>query len=145
HLQVGYKAIGKIKSPNIYKRAPFLLQIFELTDSSHSFSLGIKFLNSNSFTINDEKKLYAFGQLFRNNYGVFRLNRNNYGLGKEYIVSWQPTQRVTADMAGKIIVTPKAGTGILMLSLETTNPIMSSDIINQLMVEYGELTKEDKK
>lgn len=144
HLQVGYKAIGKIKSPNIYKQAPFLLEIFELRDSSHAFSLGIKFVNPNSFTINDEKKLYSFGQLFKNYYGVFRLVRNNYGLGKEYIVSWEPTQRVTADMAGKILVTPKPGTGILMLSLETTNPILASDVVNQLMVEYGELTKEDK-
>jgi capsular exopolysaccharide synthesis family protein len=144
-LQIGYNAVGKIKSPNIYKQAPFLLQIFELNDSSRPFSLNIKFVNSNSFTINDERTRYSFGQLFKNNFGVFSLGRNNYGaVGKEYIVSWQPTQQVTASLASKIQVTPKVGTGILIATLETTNPIMSSDIINQLMIEYGELTKEDK-
>jgi len=144
NLQVGYKAVGKIKSPNIYKQAPFLLHIFELTDSSRPFSLDIKFVNPNSFTINDEKTQYHFGQLFKNNSGVFRLDKNRYGPGKEYIVSWQPTSQVTANLAGQIQVTPKVGTGILMMSLETTNPVMSADIINQLMTEYGELTKEDK-
>jgi uncharacterized protein involved in exopolysaccharide biosynthesis len=28
--------------------------------------------------------------------------------------------------------------------VETTNPLKSSDIVNQLMLEYGEMTKEDK-
>jgi capsular exopolysaccharide synthesis family protein len=144
HLQVGYNAVGKIKSPNIYKQAPFLLRIFELTDSSRPFSLDVKFVNSNSFIINGEKSHYSFGQLFKNNFGVFRLDKNNYSVGKEYIVSWEPTQAAAAGLAGKVVVTPKAGTGILMISLETTNPRMASDIINQLMVEYGEMTKEDK-
>ena len=132
-LQIGYYAVGKIKSPNIYKQAPFLLQIFELNDSLRPFSLNIKFVNSNSFTVNDERTHYSFGQLFKNNFGVFSLGRNNYGaVGREYIVSWQPTQQVTASLASKIQVTPKVGTGILIATLETTNPIMSSDIINQL-------------
>jgi tyrosine-protein kinase Etk/Wzc len=145
NLQVIYKAVGKIKSPNIYKQGPFLLQILQLSDSSRPFSLNIKFANNNSFTVNDEKSHFTFGQLFRNNYGVFRLDKNPYGsIGKEYIVTWEPTPQITADLAGNIQVTPKVGTGILIITMETTNPRMSSDIINQLMIEYGELTKEDK-
>ena len=49
NLQVGYKAIGKIKSLDIYKQGPFLLQVFDLYDSSKSFSLDIKFLNDSVF------------------------------------------------------------------------------------------------
>ncbi len=45
-LQVGYKAVGKIKSPDIYKQGPFLLQIFQLADSSRPFSLNVNFLNN---------------------------------------------------------------------------------------------------
>src|SRR5678816_2849190 len=49
-LQINYNAVGKIKSPDIYKQGPFLLQIFELTDSTRAFSLNVKFLNDSIFT-----------------------------------------------------------------------------------------------
>jgi tyrosine-protein kinase Etk/Wzc len=144
-LQVGYNAVGKIKSPDIYKQGPFLLQIFQLADSSRPFSLNINFVKNNAFTVNGERGRFTFSELFRNEYGIFRLNGNSYSApGKEYIATWQPTPQITANLAGSIQVTPKVGTDILVISLETTNPKMASDIINQLMIEYGELTKEDK-
>ena len=144
-LQVSYYAVGKIKSPNIYKQGPFLLKVFKLADSAKSFSLSVKFFNNSQFTVNDEKTHFGFGELFENRYGVFKLDRNYFtGLGKEYTVNWKPTKQVASEFAAGIAVTPKPGTGILQISLETTNPRMSSDIINQLMVEYGEQTKEEK-
>jgi len=144
-LQIGYYAVGKIKSPNIYTQGPFLLAVFELTDSSRPFSLNIKFSNNNEFTVNSDKTHFSFGQLFKNRFGVFRLNRNPFtGLGREYMVSWQPTLEVASNYAAGISVTPKPNTGILQISVETTNPKMSADIINQLMIEYGEQTKEEK-
>ena len=145
NLEVSYKAIGKIKSPDIYKQGPFLVQIFDLYDSSKSFSLGIKFLNDSVFTVNDEKEKFSFGELFRNRFGVFRLNKNSYtSPGKEYSVSWLPTAQVAAGFANSVQVAPLAGTDILTIGIETTNSLKSSDIINQLMIEYGEMTKEDK-
>jgi capsular exopolysaccharide synthesis family protein len=145
NLQISYYAVGKIKSPNIYKQGPFLLHPFEIRDSSKPFSLNIKFSNNNQFTVNGEKSHFTFGELFRNRFGVFRLDRNPFsGLGKEYTVTWKPTDQVAATYASSIIVTPKPNTGILQISLETTNPLMSSDILNQLMIEYGEQTREEK-
>src|SRR5688572_3078044 len=44
HLQVSYIAIGKITEFNIYSQAPFVMEIFELTDSSTSFATKIKIL-----------------------------------------------------------------------------------------------------
>jgi tyrosine-protein kinase Etk/Wzc len=144
-LQVAYNAVGKIKSPNIYKQGPFLLQIFQVTDSSRPFSLNINFVKNNAFTVNGEKRKFTFGELFRNEHGIFTLNGNSYSApGKEYIVTWQPIPQITGNLASNIQITPKVGTDILVISMETTNPKMSSDIINQLMIEYGELTKEDK-
>lgn len=144
-LQINYYAVGKIKSPNIYKQGPFLLKVFKLTDSSKAFTLSIRFSNNNQFTVNDEKTHFSFGQLFENRYGVFRLDRNFFtGVGREYTVTWKPTSQVVSELAAGIAVTPKPSTGILQISLETTNPTLSSDIINQLMVEYGEQTKEEK-
>src|ERR1043165_2342181 len=145
NLQVNYQAVGKIKWPDIYKQTPFLLQIFELADSSKAFGLNIKFLNDSVFNINNEKPNFSFGQLFRNRNGVFRLNRNSYSSpGKEYMITWQPTDQVAAGFAGMVQVSPKAGTDILTIAIETPNNGKSADIVNQLMTEYGEMTKEDK-
>ena len=95
--------------------------------------------------MDDEKENFRLGELFKNKYGVFRLNKNSYSSpGKEYIVSWQPTEQVTVQLVGVIQVTPKSGTDILTISIETTSSQKSTDIVNQLMTEYGEMTKEDK-
>lgn len=145
NLQVGYNAVGKIKSPDIYKQCPFLLQIFELYDSSKSFDLDIKFSKDSIFKINDEKENFRLGELFKNRFGVFRLNKNKYNSpGKEYLVTWRPTELITAQLVGAIQVTPKSGTDIVIITTETTSAQKSADIVNQLMTEYGEMTKEDK-
>ena len=144
-LQVSYNAVGKIKSPDVYKQGPFLLEIFELYDSSRSFTLDVKFSNDSVFKMDNEKENFRLGELFKNKYGVFRLNKNSYSSpGREYIVSWQPTEQVTVQLVGVIQVTPKSGTDILTISIETTSSQKSTDIVNQLMTEYGEMTKEDK-
>lgn len=145
NLQLDYNAIGKIKSPDIYKQGPFLLQIFELYDSSKSFTLDVKFLSDTVFKVDDGKENFRVGELFKNTQGVFRLNKNSYSSpGKEYTISWQPTSRVTSILTGDIQVSPKPGTDILSVAIETTNAQKSADIVNQLMIEYGEMTKEDK-
>jgi tyrosine-protein kinase Etk/Wzc len=145
HLQVDYNAVGKIKSPDIYRQGPFLLQIFELRDSSKAFTLHIKFVNDSVFRIDNETGNFTHGELFRNSHGIFRLNKNSYiSSGKEYTVSWRPTSWIASDFTNDVQVVPTPGTDILSLSIETTNPQKSADIINQLMVEYGEMTKEDK-
>jgi capsular exopolysaccharide synthesis family protein len=143
-LGVTYNAIGKIKSPDIYRQGPFLLQTFELSDSSRPFTLDIKFINDTAFTT-DGKNNFVLGELFRNKYGVFRLNKNSYSSpGREYTVSRHPSQSVAAELAGSVQVAPKNGTDILTISIESTNPQEAADIVNQLMIEYGEMTKEDK-
>jgi len=145
NLQISYNAVGKIKSPDIYKQCPFLLQIFELYDSSRSFELDIKFSKDSVFKINNEGENFKLGELFKNRFGVFRLNRNPYSsTGKEYIVGWHATDQVTAQLVGAIQVTPKNGTDIVVITIETTSAQKSADIVNQLMTEYGEMTKEDK-
>lgn len=145
NLQVEYNAVGKIKSPDIYKQGPFLLQIFELYDSSWAFTYHIKFVNDTVFTIDNQTANFTLGELFKNSLGIFRLNKNSYSSpGKEYTISWRPTSSITSKLTGDVQVVPTPGTDILSLSIETTNPQKSSDIINQLMREYGEMTKEDK-
>ncbi|MER3463962.1 MAG: hypothetical protein C4329_05645, partial [Chitinophagaceae bacterium] len=145
HLQVNYFAVGKINSPNIYKQGPFLMEVVSIPDSNRSFTLNIHFSSDNLFSVNNSKQSYAFGEAFKTEYGIFKLIKNNYsGLGKEYNVTWEPTYAAAGKYASLVQVTPKPNTGILTLTLETTNPQLSADIINVLMNKYGEWTKEDK-
>jgi tyrosine-protein kinase Etk/Wzc len=145
-LQTNYYALGKIVEKDIYKQGPFQLEIQQLKDSNASFDLHVRVLNDNQFSIDGgEKPVYNFGEFFKNQWGVMRFVRTPYWAGKEYKVTWNPAISVAAKYASQILVTPKQNTSTLVISLESTNPQLSADVINQLMVEYGEMTREDKK
>ncbi len=145
-LQYNYNVIGKIKTLNIYKTGPFLIQTEVLTDSSRAFSLKIKFNSENEFRVNDDNTLIPFGKRFKNQYGTFRLIRvPQAGVSKEYTIEYLPTSSAAGRYASAVMVSPKTvGTGILNLSMQGTNPNQCADIINQLMDEYGDYSKELK-
>jgi tyrosine-protein kinase Etk/Wzc len=142
-LQISYTAIGRIKDENVYKRAPFVIKAYELNDSSRSFSMNIRFSSENKFFVNHEANEIGLGQVFKNKFGVFALEKKSDAVaGTEYEIGWRPTEAVAASLAGAVNVSPKpSGTGLL-ISLETTNAQMASDIINNLMVQYDSLTIE---
>lgn len=143
-LQFSYTAIGKVIDLNVYKRAPFLIEAFELTDSSRSFSLEVKFINGQQFRLDKEPAVFTLGQVFKNQHGVFRLVQNGTAApGKEYSVTWQPVEVVAGGLVGGLSVLPKIqGTGILTISIQSTNAQMAADIVNSLMVEYDSMTVE---
>ncbi len=147
-LQTNYFAVGKIKSLNIYKSCPFRLEIFELDDSSRSFSLNVLFVNNEQFRINKEKNTFSLGQIFKNAYGVFRLSKLpgvNIGKNKEFNVTWSPTTMQAGVYAPMIRVSPKiAGSNIYYIQIDYTNAQLGADIINNLMREYLKASIEDK-
>lgn len=143
-LEFSYTAQGRVKELNVYKQAPFGVQAFRLADSSRSFSLNIKFINSNQFYINSEATVFSFGQVFENAHGVFSLQKESEPVaGAQYQLGWQPAERVARALTGSLQVQPKAGgTGIMLINMEATNPYMAADIINSLMVLYDSATIE---
>ena len=144
NLNFSYFAKGNIKELNIYKSSPFTVEAFEVADSSATFTLNIVFENDNNFRINGNGP-FTFGQVFKNSSGVFRLTRNPISsVNKEYKVIWQPTSTVASILASSLVIVPKQNTGILIISLESTNAQLASDVINVLMDEYQKATIEDK-
>jgi capsular exopolysaccharide synthesis family protein len=143
-LNFSYYAIGKIKELNIYKSSPFLVEALSLKDTVSNFEMKIAFASDGSFSINQENQRFRFGQVFSNPYGVFRLVRNKGEIGSEYRVLWQNTSSVASGFSGALIVIPKANTGILNITLQSTNPDLAADVINGLMREYQIQTVEDK-
>jgi tyrosine-protein kinase Etk/Wzc len=145
NLQVSYFAVGKIKTTNIYKQGPFLLDLIELVDSSRSFTMKVKFITPFKFRINDESATFSLGQVIKNNNGVFRLVRNIGTAAGEYLVTYQPTAVAAGPLSSAIQVAPKSlGTGILTISMQTPNAIMGADVINVLMDEYALYTIDEK-
>ncbi len=145
NLQVSYISKGRFITNNIYKQGPFLLDVVQLADSSRIFSMSVKFLNDHEFRINNENTVFRFDQYFRNPNGMFRLIRNPISqVGKDYNVTWQPASSA-ASLAGAVQVTPKTlGTGILIISIQGTNPLMCAEVVNQLMEEYRDYSIEVK-
>jgi tyrosine-protein kinase Etk/Wzc len=142
-LNFKYAAIGNIKELDIYKSNPFAIEAFELKDSS-GFTLKVDFVNDNNFKIDGDGP-FTFGQVFKNSHGVFRLARKTTGtIGSEYKVSWSPSSAIAGNLASQLIVAPKQNTGILTLTLESTNPQLAADVINSAMAEYQKATIEGK-
>lgn len=146
-LEISYYGVGRIKkSENFYNQGPFRLQIFNLADSSNSFSIDIKFINNNQFHVNNGDSTFTFGERFQNSKGVFSLERNPFGvISHDYSVTWQPTENVAASLVSNLQVNPKtSGAGIISIAIQGTNSKMCADVINQLMEEYKIKTIEDK-
>ena len=145
-LQFSYAVKGKIKTLNIYKYGPFLLEADQLTDSNSAFILKIKVIDDQQFKVNEGASTFRFGETFKNQFGVFRLvRRPGTTLSRDYSISYMPSPTAAAEFARSIMVAPKVtGTGILTISLQNTNPNLAADVVNQLMIEYGDYTKELK-
>lgn len=147
NLQFSYFVKGKIKTANIYKASPFYLEVSSLKDPERAFTLKIKVVDESGFRLNSDTRVIPFDQAFVNQFGSFRLMRNKgIGLSKDYSIVYQPLGTAAAVFAGSIQVAPKSvGTGILNIAMQSPNPMLAADIINQLMDEYAGYTRELKK
>jgi tyrosine-protein kinase Etk/Wzc len=144
-LNFTYYVIGKIKESNIYRTSPFQVEVFEIADSNNYFTLNINVENNKSFRLGEDKRLYAFGEKFENEYGIFRLSYNPVAsLSKEYTVVWTPTTKVIEELYSKLTVAPGGSAGVIQIGFEATNPTLAADVIAELMTEYQVATREDK-
>jgi capsular exopolysaccharide synthesis family protein len=143
NLQFGYTAKGRIKDQNVYKQAPFIIDALNISDSARAFSMKIKFNTNTQFRINNETHDFGFDQVFENKHGAFKLSKNGVQpiAGSEFTLTWQPVEDIAGRLARSVKVQPKAGgTGILLVDVEATNPVLAADIVNNLMVEYDSMT-----
>lgn len=143
HLQVSYIANGKIKDFNVYKQAPFQMEVYEIADSTASFSIKIKMVSSQIFRIDNESN-FSFGKVFQNKYGIFRLVKTGkIAPGSDFTINWEPSTVVASNLVRNLKVQPQTpGTGILSVNIQTSSALMSADIVNSLMVQYDSMTVE---
>lgn len=144
NLNLSYFAKGNIKELNVYKAAPFSVEVLEIYDSA-GFKMELVFDDADTFHFLGEGTKIRMGQVFRNRFGTFRLNAKLPVVkGQEYILQWSPANEVAAGLLENLVVAPKQGTGILTLTMESTNPELAADVLNELMQVYASATIEDK-
>jgi tyrosine-protein kinase Etk/Wzc len=145
NLNFNYYVQGNIKEVNIYKFLPYRVIPLQINDSSNGFTLNFHFSDQNSFKIDDNATEYKFNQEFKTPAGIFKLVRfSNSNINKESKVVWNPTIAQANAIIGSLDVIPKQNTGMVTLSMESTNPDLAADVINALMKEYSKANIEDK-
>ncbi len=146
-LQASYSAVGKIKTAHLYKYGPFLLDPQQIYDTTGSFDFKIKFTDNNSFKVNDDPRVYRFDQVFKNDFGEFKLRKNiGEPASNDYHVQWNSVETAAAGFAGALQIIPKnVGTGILIISMQSINPQLAADVINGVMEEYRGYSVEQQR
>lgn len=150
-FQTSYYNKGKVKVTTIHPSdAPFKFEIISLKDSLQSVGLEVKFVNESTVTLNNETQPVYLGQVITRDFGKFRLDKRPVSYqqfaSNEFTVVWQPADQVAYGMAGTFKIAPITDySNVLLISLETPNPKIGKDIVNQLMQEYNMSSMEDKR
>ena len=149
-FQQSYAFKGKILVSEAHEPdMPFSWLIEKLTDSAQTVSLLVSVASSTQFKINEDPKLYNFGQVVNFPFISFRLIPNKPLEANEesmqYVMTWQPIDRVASGLAGGIKVLQQEGARVLNVSYSTSNFKNGLEIVNAYMEEYQQSSLEDKK
>ena len=150
-LQVQYYNKGQVRTSAVYPGdMPFIAQLGPLPDSSRSTGLTITVLNENEFMIGDPPVKYRFGEWITIGNHKWLLQRTTRDFSvfssKEFMINWQPLENMAAGLSGSLkVIRPDNFSNVLALSLETDNPVIGREILNQYMTEYQQYSLEDKK
>lgn len=150
-LQTSIYNRGKIRSTVVYPRnIPFEFEIVQITDGNAGFSIIVKILNDNEFSLNEETRTYRFNEPVTTSQVQFRIKQHAHQwkafASNEFAISWQPMESMAAGLSGSIKVAPASDfTNVLMLSYQTENTRLGVDIVNQYMKEYQQASLEDKR
>ncbi len=150
-MQIQYFNKGNIRSSIIHNSDyPFITEILHLADSSKEFSFLVKVVNDRQFQLNEQRELFYFNQMLKLRQGAIRLVRTTGNLGifksNEFIVNWQPIEKKAASISNNIQVAKSNDySNVLLMSVETENPKLGIDMLNQYMEEYQNASLEDKR
>lgn len=149
-LSVSYYVTGKVKVPNIYKEAPFEIQLTHLADSSSRFSQNIHFnADFSGFTLGDSNRVFAVGEQVTTGFGAYKIHVKPSPYRtlefRDFQVLYLPVSDAAVDYGRYLEVKPaNESSNVLQLNYTTENTKLGADIVNQLMVAYNEAAIEDK-
>jgi len=151
-FNVRYFNEGTIRSMELYKAVPFYLQILGVTDSAASWSVRLTNLSSSSgeYQFNKQSVVkFKWNDTVKLPQGVFCFRKRTtkpINPAEVYIVEWASIKNAAAQIrAGLTVKSQSARTTIMALSLQSSNPIRSADILDLLTQEFSEQDVELKK
>lgn len=148
-LQYSYYVVGNVKTTNIYREAPFEIQLIPPIDNTGSLYLTIHLTGPTTFRIGENAQEYHFGQIINVGLNKVRLIQRESSYStldyKQFIVR-RDQEEVAALTAlnGLDISGADDISNVLRLTYVTENPRLGADIINTLMDEYSNAGVEDK-
>jgi tyrosine-protein kinase Etk/Wzc len=148
-LQTRYYAIGNIKKFPNYPNKDFGLVILNNIDTTTSFNLNLKIVDSGHFALNDLPTLYQFNTPFQTGRGTFIIENKNLVFSNlkysDHQITWNPADDVAEQIRSSINISPtKDQSKVLIIGMQTVHPEMAADIVNTLMAEYQEASIEEK-
>ncbi|MEP7318536.1 MAG: polysaccharide biosynthesis tyrosine autokinase [Panacibacter sp.] len=148
-LNINYIQVGNIKSTDLYKKAPFKINILSLPDSLSTQQLHLKLRNDGFNIFND-----SLNERFRYNdtvsthdliFTVELLSGRSFDSSNEYIVSIGSIDAANNAYAGSITAAfVNKQSNVIQMTLSTTVPKRGEDILNKLYEVYTRLNQEDK-
>jgi len=155
-LNVEYSKEGNIKVFDAYKATPFIFTAIGIKDSSKSYSIRIKQLDSKGGQLEDiNKKSFLFKWRDTMEVGGMRFclyPTSSYPspISDPFLIKWQPINAVAANYQNKLTVgSLSSKTSILTLSVVVENTTRGKDflnlLVNQIIVSDVELKKESSR
>lgn len=142
---------GNIRSTLQYPNPPITILPLTPEDSTGGISLELNLVDNDHFKLNEQPKVYAFGETIKagfNQFKVIRLDPQvfNSSASNTYQLSYSALPEAADRVAGGLNAALADNAGqIINLSYESENTSMSMDILNTLMAVYRESNIEDKR
>lgn len=113
---------GKVRSSEVYKQAPIVIETVRITDSSRSYSFNIQILTPSTFLLNKDTKPRSFYSNIDDYGSTFRIIPNtsiiNGSEGRRFTYRWIPTKSAAGEIMGNLSIAQKSRTSsVLNLSL----------------------------
>ncbi len=142
NLQTKFSSKGKVKTSLLYESIPIDLEIVNNIDSGVGINFGIKIINNNQFEIEKVPGLINFGQEFKIQNKIVKVNKTSYFNSTNYVnqkllLKWEPLESVSNTFINGIKINVLSDvTRILKISMTGENAKLCADVVNQLMEEY---------
>lgn len=148
-LQSSYYVVGNVKTTNIYKESPFVVQLIPPVNEQKGFRLELHFVSPDKFRIGEAPKEYVMGEIITMSGFKFRVMPKESIYSdfsyKDYIYEWRPVDQAAISIKSGLQIKPAdERSSLLQLNYVTENPTLGADIINTLMAEYNESAVQDK-
>lgn len=145
NLTISYKAVGRVKTADLYTSRPVNVQIIEFDKSLFGRMFLLSFPDSLTFVLKDEKSgkfaTGRLGKIEKGAFGTFLISRNEeFQMSQSPItITFEDPLSVTDHYLSQLSVAlaSKQST-VLSLSFMTTVPRKGADILNMLVQVYNE-------